>query len=174
MTGAGAGRVVLLAAGLATIGCDHVTKHAATTMLAGRPSQSYLGDIVRLAYAENAGGFLSLGATLPAPTRTAVFTVGTGLVLLMLAILMFRRQVELGHFPGSSALGLTLFLAGGASNWLDRALRGSVVDFLNVGVGTVRTGIFNIADMAIMAGALLLLMNEVRHLLDRHPVSRRS
>jgi signal peptidase II len=172
MTGAGAGRVVLLVAGLATIGCDHVTKHAATTMLAGRPSQSYLGDIVRLAYAENTGGFLSLGASLPAPTRIAVFTIGTGLVLLVLAVLMFRRQVELGQFPRSSALGLTLFLAGGASNWLDRALRGSVVDFLNVGVGTVRTGIFNIADMAIMAGALLLLMNEVRHLLERQPAPR--
>jgi lipoprotein signal peptidase len=40
-------------------------------------------------------------------------------------------------------------------------------------VGTVRTGIFNIADMAIMAGALLLLLNELRHLLDRHPIPRR-
>src|SRR3954452_9748499 len=118
MTSAGAGRVVLLAAGLATIGCDHVTKHAATTMLAGRPSQSYLGDIVRLADAENTGGFLSLGAALPASTRIAVFTVCTGLVLLVLAVLMFRRQVQLRQFPRPLALGLRLFVAGGASYWL--------------------------------------------------------
>jgi signal peptidase II len=32
-----------------------------------------------------------------------------------------------------------------------------VTDFLNVGIGNLRTGIFNIADMAIMTGALLLL-----------------
>ena len=47
----------------ATAGCDRVTKHLAVTTLAGMPEQSYLGDTVRLDYHENAGGFLSAGAT---------------------------------------------------------------------------------------------------------------
>jgi signal peptidase II len=41
-------------------------------------------------------------------------------------------------------------------------LRGSVVDFLNVGIGSLRTGIFNVADMAIMLGVALLLLAELR------------
>jgi len=62
---------------------------------------------------------------------------------------------------------LCLFAAGGASNWADRLVRGSVVDFLNVGFGPVRTGIFNVADVAVMAGACLLLFSQVRA--DRTP-----
>jgi lipoprotein signal peptidase len=57
-------------------------------------------------------------------------------------------------------LGLTLFLAGGASNWIDRIVRGSVVDFLNVGIGPVRTVIFNVADVAIMLGACIFVFAE--------------
>jgi len=57
---------------------------------------------------------------------------------------------------------VTLFVAGGASNWIDRVARGSVVDFLNVGVGPVRTGIFNVADVAIMLGAAVMLIAEIR------------
>ena len=56
-------------------------------------------------------------------------------------------------YTGSAELGLVLFIAGGASNWIDRVLRGSVVDFLNVGIGPLRTGVFNMSDVAIMVGA---------------------
>lgn len=35
---------------------------------------------------------------------------------------------------------------------------GAVVDFLNIGFGSFRTGIFNIADIAIVVGALFLLL----------------
>ena len=48
---------------------------------------------------------------------------------------------------------MALFLAGALSNLIDRIAVGSVIDFLNVGIGPLRTGIFNVADVAIMAGA---------------------
>jgi signal peptidase II len=150
-------RLGLLALALGTVGCDRVTKHVATRVLEGEPTRSYLGDTVRLVYAENTGGFLSLGAGLPDGVRTTVFTVATGLVLLVLAIVAAR-----GRWSGLRLAALVLFIAGGASNWVDRALRGSVVDFLNVGIGSLRTGIFNVADMAIMLGAALLLIAELR------------
>jgi signal peptidase II len=157
LAGGWGGRVVLIAAGLGTIGCDRVTKHVAITALAGTPGRSYFGDTVRLAYAENAGGFLSLGATLPPGTRAIIFTVLTGLVLLALVVAAVRHR-----WQGWPLLGLTLFVAGGASNWIDRVMRGAVVDFLNVGVGPVRTGVFNVADVAIMAGAVIFIVAEFR------------
>jgi len=153
MIGKTAWQVALIVAVLSTIGCDRVTKHAATTLLAGTPSRSYLADTVRLVYVENPGGFLSLGAGLPSAVRTGLFTVATGLLLCMVVVLAFRRRWD--RLP---TLGLALFVAGGASNWIDRVARGSVVDFLNVGVGPVRTGVFNVADVAIMLGAGVVVL----------------
>jgi signal peptidase II len=74
-------RVALLIAVVATIGCDRMSKRIATATLAGEPGRSYLADTIRLEYAENTGGFLSLGATLPLAARTAVFTCGPGALL---------------------------------------------------------------------------------------------
>ena len=153
----GSVRFVLAAAIVLTIGCDRVTKHVATTALAGTPARSFLADTVRLQYAENTGGFLGLGADLHPGLRTVVFTATTGLTLLLITVAAVRWQVS-----GMALIGVTLFVAGGASNWIDRLARGSVVDFLNVGVGPLRTGIFNIADVAIMAGAAVMLIAELR------------
>ena len=159
-------RLGLLLVIVATIGCDRVTKHVATEALSGRPTQSYLADTVWLGYTENAGAFLSVGANLPPAVRTALFTIGTGLVLLALAIGVFRFR--LSPWRG---VGLALFVAGGISNWIDRATNGSVVDFLNIGVGWLRTGVFNVADVAIMLGAGIFLLAELRRKSSK-PASR--
>lgn len=146
-------RVLVLLACLATVGCDRVTKHAAATLLADTQERSFFGDTVRLSYAENTGGFLSLGADLPVERRVIVFTIVTGLLLVSLAAAAVRR-----HWEGARLLGAALIVSGGASNWMDRVVVGSVVDFMNVGIGPVRTGIFNVADVAIMAGVALLVL----------------
>jgi hypothetical protein len=65
-------------------------------------------------------------------------------------------------YVGLSGLGLVLFAAGGFSNWIDRVLQGRVIDFLNVGIGPLRTGVFNVADMAIMLGVGLLAVDAIR------------
>lgn len=149
-------RAILLLAVVATIGCDRVTKHLAATTLAGMPGRSFLADTVRLEYAENTGGFLSLGADLPPAVRTGLFTIGTGLLLLGAIVAAMRWR-----WRGPALAGFLLFIAGGASNWLDRVVHGSVIDFLNVGIGPVRTGIFNVADIAIMLGVGILVCSEL-------------
>jgi signal peptidase II len=54
-----------------------------------------------------------------------------------------------------------MLLGGGLSNLFDRiAYGGYVLDFLNVGIGPLRTGIFNVADMFIMAGVFVMLFSE--------------
>jgi signal peptidase II len=151
--------VVVLAA---TIGCDRVTKRIAADTLAGAADRSFLAGTVTVLYTENTGGFLSLGAGLSSRSRTAVFVVGTGLILVAAAIGLLRSRFDLW-----SMLGVTLFVAGGASNWIDRVTRGTVVDFLNVGIGPIRTGVFNVADMAIMAGLGLLIVAEARSIRTR-------
>lgn len=56
-------------------------------------------------------------------------------------------------------LGISLVFAGGVGNLIDRIIHhGSVVDFINIGIGSFRTGIFNIADVAIMGGSIFLFL----------------
>src|SRR5687767_10468739 len=98
--------VLLLFAVVATIGCDQVTKRMATSSLAGTAGRSYLGGVVRVAYVENTGGFLGLGADLPQGARTAIFTGATGLMLLGMVAIAIRVRLQ-----GWSLLGATLFVA---------------------------------------------------------------
>jgi signal peptidase II len=122
-------RCALLLAIVATIGCDRVTKDLAAENLEALPARSFLADTIRLEYVENTGGFLSLCANLPPRARTALFTGATGVMLLGLVGLAIGQQVA------SPAALRARAVRGGASNWADRVLRGSVVDFRHVGVG---------------------------------------
>jgi signal peptidase II len=138
----------------ATIGCDRVTKHIAETTLSGAPARSFLGNTVYLEYVENTGAFLGLGANWPRALRVGVFTIGNALLLLLLLVV-----AAIGRpWSRPSLVGLALLFAGGASNLGDRALRGSVVDFMSVGLGPLRTGVFNVADVAILAGVALVVL----------------
>ena len=155
--------VLLLVA--STVGCDVVTKPLAAESLAGLPAQSFLGDTVRLTYVENAGGFLNLGATLPPWARMAVFTVAVGAFLFLMVAAAWRNGWRRWH-----TVALSLLLAGGFSNWVDRLSDGRVIVFLNIGIGGLRTGIFNVADVAIMVGVALVLFAEAR---ASQPILRR-
>ena len=72
-----------------------------------------------------------------------------------------------------SFLGLALIWVGGISNLIDRFVHhGLVTDFIVVWVGPLHTGIFNLADFAIMIGMLLMLVESLRmgSLLDKRNV----
>jgi signal peptidase II len=93
-----------------------------------------------------------------------LFTVGPAALLALLIAYAIRARL-----PNVPLLGLTILVAGGASNLANRMMDGRVVDFLNIGIGSVRTGIFNVADMAIMSGATLLLIGAYfQHRTRRH------
>ena len=138
---------------LLTVGCDRVTKHLASTHLADQPARSYLADTLRLEYAENTGAFLSLGSGLPESIRFGLFRLGVGVALLAILIVALKRK-----WHGLLLAGVTLLFAGGISNLIDRLHHGTVVDFASIGIGTLRTGIFNVADVAILAGGLLMVV----------------
>ena len=146
--------LILLVIGT-TISCDRVTKEIASSSLKNVPTKSYFYDTFRLQYVENEGAFLGFGGSLDRGSRFWIFTVGSACLLLLVAFWLWRKE---SHRVGDT-LGLSLIVAGGASNLFDRVfLEGRVVDFMNVGVGSIRTGIFNVADVAIMAGVAVLLL----------------
>lgn len=143
---------LLLAAALLTIACDRGTKHLAATRLAGTPSRSYLGGTVHVLYAENPGAFLSLGAGAPEWVRRDALAAFIGLSLLAIGVLAWRQRAQ-----GLAGVGLGLVWAGGLSNLFDRVRVGHVVDFVMLSAGPLRTGVFNVADVAITTGVLMVL-----------------
>lgn len=145
--------VVILVVLISCVGCDQVTKSIAKSALSDLQARSFLADTVRLQLAYNEGALLSLGASLPKAWRQGIFIIGVGLVLL--GTLVFAFAVRPGYL--SAVAAVALIFSGGVSNLIDRIVTsGSVVDFLNVGIGPVRTGIFNVADVIIAIGVLML------------------
>jgi signal peptidase II len=149
-------RIILIITVLFTcVSCDQTTKSVAQSYLSESEVWSFLGDSVRLQLAHNSGVFLSLGATLPEAWRAGLFSAGVGIMLLaLLGYILFSKSVSFLEL-----FALTLLLAGGISNLIDRVLFGYVVDFMNIGIGPLRTGVFNVADIAVSVGALLLILD---------------
>ena len=139
---------------LTIVGIDQSTKWYASEYLPRFEMSSYWGDMLRIGYAENTGAFLGLGSNMSDSAKFWIFVCAVGLVLSALLIYILKTKTQ-------TIYGLTLLtfvFSGGISNFYDRALNnGAVIDFLNVGIGSLRTGIFNFADMAIMLGVILLL-----------------
>jgi signal peptidase II len=152
------------------VGCDQMTKSIAKTHLPEMQPVSLLGGSVRLQVAKNYGAFLSLGESMNRSTRTAILVVGVAAVLLAL----FGYGVASAPRNSVVVPALGLVIGGGISNLIDRVLyAGYVFDFLNIGLGPVRTGIFNVADIFITSGVVLLVFSsQVSELLTKRSSGR--
>lgn len=140
---------------LLAVGCDQAAKHLAETELASSRPISLLDDCVRLELAQNRGAFLSLGESLPGAARYLLFVVLVGGALALTLALTLRLRTA----SPAQLVALSLLTGGGLGNLIDRLLHdGAVVDFVSIGIGPLRTGIFNVADAAITLGVLLLLI----------------
>lgn len=150
---------LIIAVTIVCVGCDQMTKSIARDVLPVNHTLSYLGDTVRLRLVYNLGAFLGMGSYLPEIWRKFIFIGGAG--CLMLAVLAYALISKTGR--PSVIFSIALLFAGGVGNLIDRLVyNGFVVDFINIGIGPVRTGIFNVADMAVTFGAILLFLTAVK------------
>jgi signal peptidase II len=139
----------------ACVGCDQASKVVVRDQITLGHTQSFLGDTFRLTHVENPGAFLSMGASLPESARALIFQGGVSLLVLgLLWYALFARRVDYW-----SIVGFALLAASGIGNLIDRFLQeGRVTDFLNLGFGSLRTGIFNIADIVGVIGFAVLIL----------------
>jgi signal peptidase II len=144
--------VACLVAAIMTV--DLATKAIAERHLADGPTIHLLGDTVRVGYVLNSGVFLSLGHELSPSLRFWLFVVGVAGVLALLLGLTFKDP----RFRLAEVVAVGAIVGGGLGNLWDRIQLGVVRDFMNVGIGSLRTGIFNVADMAITFGGIALLL----------------
>lgn len=136
-----------------SVGCDHISKNYASSILKGQEPVIYLNDYFRLQYAENTGAMLGLGGQMSEGARFYFLTITVAIVLFIwLGYLLIK--------PASKSVLVfsALTIAGGFGNLYDRAFNnGLVIDFMNMGIGTLRTGIFNVADILIVIGVVGLM-----------------
>jgi signal peptidase II len=127
-------------------------------MLSETAGWSFLGDTFRLQLAHNPGAFLGLGASLPETWRVGVLSICVaGMLVALLGYTLFSKSVT-----SSAIFAFALLLSGGVGNLIDRLMYdGYVIDFINIGIGPLRTGIFNVADIAVTAGVLILLVDSL-------------
>ena len=145
--------ILLILAG--TIISDQATKKIAQEYLQNSAPISFLYNFFVLTYAENTGGFLGMGASVNEDLRFWVFSVVVALFL----VAMFFYLIFSKAFSNRQTLMLAMVLGGGIGNLIDRLMYdGRVVDFMNFGIGPLRTGILNVADIYITFGAIFLFL----------------
>jgi len=130
-----------------------------------------VGSVLVLRFVQNEGAFLSLGSRWPPTVRFLVFTLATAVAVVALTIYLL-----LSHgLHGLQRMSLACIIGGGVGNLIDRiAYHGSVIDFMNLGLGRLRTGIFNTADVAVLVGAVLLLLAPLRREHGDEPTGNRE
>jgi signal peptidase II len=152
--------VLVVAALLYLVGCDHATKYAAERELRDQPT-TVISGAVSLELHENHGVAFNNERILPTSARKPIiFAVGI-LAAAALAVALYRRR---GTFNVETAA--LLFVAGGAlGNLIDRVARGYVVDFVHV----QHWPVFNMADVFLVVGAGLLVVAAYRARHDAAP-----
>lgn len=137
------------------IASDKLSKEIAREHLMGRGTISYFHDTFRLQYVENIGAFLSFGSGLSRTASFWLFGIIPSLFLLGFAVYLILKR---NHLNLSIFICYVLILAGGIGNISDRLMNDRhVTDFLNVGIGHLRTGIFNFADLFVTTGVVCLI-----------------
>jgi signal peptidase II len=132
---------------------DCATKRAAELHLVpAHVPHEFIGEIVRLTLAYNPGAAMSL--SLGVHSRIGLSLLALGALAVM--AYLYRRTAPGDH---QASAGLALIAAGALGNLIDRlrSARG-VVDFIDVGLGGWRFWTFNVADMAITLGAVVLVI----------------
>jgi signal peptidase II len=147
--------IIISAAVLFLVACDQTTKNIAKTELKNQ-SKTEIGGIINLQYIENDGGMLSLGSNLPQEIKFLIFIPVVAFFLVILFVYLIKHK----QLVFSKQFALLLILSGGLGNLFDRILNsGKVIDFIQLGLSGISTGVFNIADFYITLRFVILSLS---------------
>ena len=145
---------------------DQISKYVVRARVEPYSESSIIGDKFILTNVENAGAFLGMGSDLGPTLRILLLLILPVIVLGLVVIHVFRDHA----LDRMSLVGFCCIIGGGFANVLDRFRFGSVTDFLHIDLGGIfRTGIFNIADVSVTTGLIMLL---VASFFSKKPVAK--
>lgn len=132
---------------------DRVSKWLVSVNVTLHDSVSVLPGFLRITHVQNSGAAFGLFAESPSEWKVAILILFSILALAVVSALLWKNS----HSMSTTGVGLSLILGGALGNLWDRLLAGHVVDFLDFYLGSYHWPAFNIADSAIVIGALLLV-----------------
>ncbi len=138
-----------------TIAVDQISKILVRTYVIPSQKSEIIGQYFTLHNVENVGAFLGMGSDLSPLLKLVLLLIFPIVVLGFVTYHIFKDHTldKLSIFAFASIIG------GGIANVFDRIAYGSVTDFFHINLGGVfRTGIFNMADLSVTTGMVLLLL----------------
>jgi len=147
-------RAFYLLIALAVVVLDRWTKHIVSRRIALYQHIQVIPGFFRLTHTENTGAAFSLFADSTTPWKTGLLIAFSVVALVVVSVLLWKNN----HAHIMTGIALSLIMGGAVGNLWDRLARGRVVDFLLFYVKRYQWPVFNLADSAIVVGALLLVI----------------
>ena len=141
-----------------TVGCDQVSKELTRQKVEPEVFIPVIKNHLILTNVENTGAMLGFGQDFPPILKRFLLQA---LPMLLLLIMLYRIMSK----PNLNLLLIVAFalvIGGGLGNLIDRIAYGSVTDFFQIRLGVFRTGIFNMADVAVTIGVLMFIFLIIR------------
>jgi signal peptidase II len=168
MVARSASKWLLVLIAVAVLAADQATKYAVERLTLPGTSRALIPGLLNIVHTSNPGVAFGLLAESQMPWRAPLLIVFAVAVIGLIAWLLVTERAggRLGEY------GMTLILGGAAGNVLDRISRHSVTDFIDCYVGRYHWYTFNVADSAIVLGAMLVVLELFRDW--RHPSRERA
>lgn len=146
--------LVIAAVIMLNIGCDQVSKHIVRESMGYNQNISLLYNHFTLTKVENTGAFLSLGDSISPKIKFVLLTLMPLLILAGAVIYLMVKK----NLPKIPLIAACFIVGGGIGNIYDRMLYSSVTDFMHLRFGFLQTGVFNMADVSVSLGVVILFV----------------
>ncbi len=147
--------IAILSLVLLNISCDQISKTVVRKTIEPYERIEVFKDSFVLTKVENTGAAYSMGSDLAPVLKILLLQI---LPVIVLFILLWQILIKT-NYSKETIIGFTFIIGGGIGNLFDRIVYGSVTDFLILDLGILKTEIFNMADVSIMFGSLLVLIS---------------
>jgi signal peptidase II len=138
---------------LAVVLLDRLSKWAVSHAIALHDSMPIIPYFFRLTHVQNRGAAFGIFDESPAPWKLALLIAFSVIALAVVSTMLWKNS----HQFSLTGIALSLVLGGAMGNLWDRVVSGHVVDFLDFYLGSYHWPAFNVADSAIVIGAILLI-----------------
>ena len=142
-------KITILILSIVLIIIDQVSKILVVNNLSVGESKNIIDGFFSLTYVKNTGA------------AWGMFSNGTlilGLLSMVFSIILIKHVIESKKLSTLSVISYSLLLSGIIGNMLDRFIRGFVIDFLNFFIFSYDYPVFNIADVFIVVGIILIII----------------
>ncbi|MGF1557598.1 MAG: signal peptidase II [Flavobacteriaceae bacterium] len=152
-------KIAIILLVLLNVGCDQLTKSLVRKNVSYQEHIVLIDDNFVLTNVYNTGAMLGFGSDL-SPTLKLIFLQALPVLVLFVLLVRILQKSNLNKWL---VVAFAFVIGGGIGNLIDRIAHGKVTDFFHIKLGFFQTGIFNMADVSVTTGVLLILFLSLRN-----------